>query len=152
MWIYRRISSMNCLKCRSPTLADVVAIPARNLDYDIARYDSLAAKPRVQREPGSHVEAVCLIVVHLGKVGVRSVLDDHVAGGTGAVPTACVLQVHSKVQADVENAFRLSMFAVRQLAGSELSGSTLRQEGDFWHPLSIAKRRTLLIHPILYRH
>ena len=64
-WIFRRIFSINSLKCRSTALADVVAVPARNFDYDIAGDDGLAAQPGMQCESGSHVESIGHVVVHL---------------------------------------------------------------------------------------
>lgn len=142
--------SRTCKSGRA-TLAYVVFVPGRDFTNYIALYDSLAAQTGMQRESGSHVEAVCLVVIHLRQIAVSAILNDDVARGAGAIPSARMLEVNAEMEAHIENAFRLPVFSVGQLAGFEFHGSALGQDGEFRHSLSIAKPRTLLIHPIVYQ-
>ncbi len=117
---------------RPAAFTDVVAVPGRDLDFDVALNHTLAAQARFQREPGGHVQAVGFLIGHLRKV-LHALVNDHVAGGAGAVAAAGVFQVDSEVQADVQDRFGEPVFLIWQLARFELHG--LPVDGELRHNL-----------------
>ncbi len=81
----------------------------------------------LQREAGGHLEAIAFFVlVHFGKV-FHALGDDHVAGGAGAVSAAGMFEMDSKVEADVENRFGLSVLVIGQLSRFELDCLTVNR-------------------------
>jgi DMSO/TMAO reductase YedYZ molybdopterin-dependent catalytic subunit len=117
---------------RPTALADVVAVPAGNLDDHIALHHRLAAKPGMQRQPWRHVETVLLVVIHLGKI-VVALLDDDVAGCARTASAAGVFQMDAAVLRNVEQRFRLSVPFIRQFAGFELERDVVGKERNLWH-------------------
>ena len=92
---------------------------------DVAFHHALATQARSQREAGSHLEAIpFFVLVQLGKV-FHPLGDDHVAGGAGAVSAAGMFEMHSKVQADVQKRFGLSVLVIGQFSRLELDCLTV---------------------------
>lgn len=94
----------------------------------------------MQRQTGSHIQAVQLILFGLGKRAVGGVLHDDMAGSAGALPAAGVLQLNAEMHGDVQNRLRLSMFVVGQLAGFEFDGAIDVRERYFRHTFIVASR------------
>ena len=122
------------LKGGFAAFADVVAVPAGDLDGNVAFYDSLATEARAQGQTGGHFQAVELIVFGFREIRL-AFLYDHVASGTGATSAAGVFQMDAKVQANVEKRFGFPVIAVGELAGFELHSSVFRQKSHFRHIL-----------------
>ena len=139
---------------RTATLADVIAIPARDLDHDVAAHHALAAKAGIQCEIRRLIEAVRFIVFHL--VDVRRTLQNlDVTRGAGANAATGVLQLDAIVQGHVEHGVLQAMFRIRHGGGVELNGDVLwkkcnlRQAKPFrW----ISGRRSRLRAASLYCH
>ncbi len=49
---------------RPAAFADVIAVPRRNLDFDVTFHHALAAQARFERETGGHVQAVGFLIGH----------------------------------------------------------------------------------------
>ena len=111
---------------------DVVAIPRRDFDFDIAGDHALAAEAGFQSEAGGHIQAIGFVVVHFREI-LHALGDDDVAGGAGTVAATGVLQVDPVVQADVEDRFWLAVLFVRKLSGLELDGLAIN--GNLRHIL-----------------
>ena len=105
---------------RPAAFAYVIPVPVRNFDRDVPLHHRLATQALVYGDAGRHIYAILLIVVHFRKA-VIALLDDHMAGGTGAVASAGVFELDAEIQRYVQYRLGLAMLGVGELAVFELN-------------------------------
>jgi len=88
----------------------------------------------VDRQTGSHVQAIQLVVVGFAQIAVTGFEND-VARSTGTASTAGVLDVDSEIDGHVENRLRLAVLVVRHFAVLEFDGLVGIDKRDFWHSI-----------------
>jgi hypothetical protein len=84
--------------------ADVVAIPCRNFGYYVAFDYRLTAQSRIHLEVRGLFHAVEFVIFHFGEV-LLALFDYYVAGGAGAVSSACMLEVKAEIHGYIEKGF-----------------------------------------------
>jgi hypothetical protein len=117
---------------RSAAFADIVAIPFRNLNQDVAFHYGLAAQTRTNLEISGLLDAIEFVVFHLGQV-LFALFDYHVASRAGAVTAAGMLQMETEVHRDIEQRFRKPVPFVGQLPMLEFKRLSRGEESYFRH-------------------
>lgn len=92
--------------------ADVIAVPLRNIHRHVSAHDRLASEARAQLIVRCLLDAIHLVVIHLGEI-LRSFFDDHMARGACAASAARMFQMKTEIHRHIEQRFRLSMALVR---------------------------------------
>jgi len=116
----------------SVSFTDIVPVPIRNGDDDIAFHYGLATEPGIELEISGLLDAVHFVVFHFGKI-FHALFHDDVTGGAGAASSAGVLEVEVVVHGDIEKGFRLAVFFVGQLAGFEFESLSRGEKGYLGH-------------------
>ena len=127
---------------RRASFTDVISIPCGNLHRYVALDDALAAEPGMQSQIGGRLQAVELVVFRFREV-LFATLDDDVAGGARVIASAGMLQMHTAVEGNVEQRFRLAVIFVGQLSGFEFHRHVGGEKRYFGHTSSIAGRDLL---------
>src|ERR1035441_9323578 len=119
---------------RAPAFTDIVAVPRRDLENDLALLHELhlAAEAAIQLQIGGHVEAVGLVVIHLGNEFLAGFYND-VTSGAGAVAPAGMLHLKTCVERDIEERFGLAVVVIRQRRKVELIAHVGWQERNLGH-------------------
>ena len=116
----------------------IAGLELGDLDGDVATYDTLATESGIGRESGSLIELVLLVLFHLGEI-LLSGPDDHVAGRTGAVSTAIVLEFDPVLLCDVQDRPGSAVIAEGKVLIVHFDDEVLGKEGDFvFHGFAIS--------------